>query len=127
MDSTLRLRVLAVDDDDAAHAVFDLVLAADPRFEIVGRARNGVEAVELAAALDPDIVLMDLHMPVMNGAEATFRLREEERGRPRIIIVTSSGEPAEILEALAAGADAHVPKPLTLQALLDALDAQPRD
>ena len=126
MNSTLRLRVLAVDDDDAAHAMFDLVLAADPRFEIVGRARNGAEAVELAAALDPDIVLMDLHMPVMNGAEATSRLREQER-RPRIIIVTSSGDPAEILEALAAGADAHVPKPLTLQALLDALDAQPRD
>ena len=120
------MRVLAVDDDDAAHAMFDLVLAADPRFVIVGRAKDGAEAVELAAALDPDVVLMDLHMPVMNGAEATLRLREQERGRPRIIIVTSSGDPAEILEAIAAGADAHVPKPLTLEALLEALDAHAR-
>ncbi len=100
------------------------VLASDTRVEVVANARNGREALTLAASVNPDAILMDLHMPVMDGIEATRRLRETG-SKARIIIVTGSDGPGEVTAARAAGADTHVPKPQTREALLDAILRSP--
>ena len=82
-------RVLVAEDDDGAALLLQALLEADTRVEMVGRARNGREALSLAASLNPDVILMDLQMPVMGGVEAIRRLRE--RGSTvRIVVVTGA-------------------------------------
>ncbi len=81
-------RVLLVDDEDTFVELLRTMLESDGRFEVLGRARNGKEAVELAVALAPDAILMDIDMPVMDGVEATVRIR---RSRPEIPVVVVSG------------------------------------
>src|SRR5919106_3260392 len=120
--SSLRLRgrpcrVLVVDDDDNAAALAQVLLSSDGRVEMVGRARHGREALTMAASVQPDVILMDLHMPVMGGTDATCRLRQQ--GSPaRIVVVTASEEVDEIRLAREAGADAFVTKPVEANGLV---------
>jgi CheY-like chemotaxis protein len=84
---------------------------------MVGRARHGREALTMAASVQPDVILMDLHMPVMGGTDATCRLRQQ--GSPaRIVVVTASEEVDEIRLAREAGADAFVTKPVEANGLV---------
>ena len=96
-------RVLVVDDDDSFAEAVKTLLEADGRLEVTGRARNGREAVELAEALRPDVVLMDIVLPVMDGIEAT---REIQRRQPTIPVVGITGSEYEerALEVRDAGA-----------------------
>jgi CheY-like chemotaxis protein len=103
--------VLVVDDDDNAAVLARVLLASDDRVEMVGRARHGREALTMAAAVQPDVIIMDLHMPVMGGTDATRRLREQG-STARIVVVTGSEEVEEIRLAREAGADAFVTKPV---------------
>ena len=100
--------LVAVDDDAFLDAIV-LLLEQDGRFSVVGRARNGREAVELAERMLPDAVVMDIEMPVLDGVEATRRLRES---RPELPIVAVSGHDYEerVLEIRSAGADDYVRK-----------------
>ena len=103
------LRILLVDDsptflDAATHA-----LAADPRIEIVGTAFSGQEGVDLVAQAQPDLVLMDVAMPRMNGFEAT-RLIKAQPNAPRIVILTSYDLPHYRTAAQTAGADSFINK-----------------
>jgi DNA-binding NarL/FixJ family response regulator len=99
------------------------MLEADPRVEMVGRARNGQEALSLAAWLGPDVILMNLQMPGMGGMEAIRRLRE--RGSTVRIIVVSGAEEADVLPAaLRAGADGFVTKPPVAEELMAAILAE---
>jgi CheY-like chemotaxis protein len=118
-------RVLVVDDDDGAALLTASLFTGDARVEVVGRARNGREALTLAAAASPDVVLMDLEMPVLNGIDATRRLRETG-SQAVIIIVTGSEEAGAVGAALEAGADGVVRKPPTREALMDAIEAANR-
>jgi len=79
-------RILLAEDDESFLATLEDVLEADGRFEIVGRAHNGREAVELAHALKPDAVVMDIEMPEVDGVEATRLLQIERPGLPVIAI-----------------------------------------
>ena len=86
--SSQRWRVLVVEDDDSFAEVLRELLETDGRLEVAGRARDGREAIELAEGLRPDVVLMDIVLPVMDGVEAT---REIRRRQPTIAVVGITG------------------------------------
>jgi CheY-like chemotaxis protein len=117
-------RILVAEDDEMFLDVIALLLERDERFAVVGRARDGREAVELAEDVSPDAVVIDVEMPVLDGIEATRRLRAMA---PELPIVAVSGHDYEerVLEIRGAGADDYVRKarldpelPRVLSALL---------
>jgi DNA-binding NarL/FixJ family response regulator len=119
------LRILVAEDDESFLEAISLLLEQDDRFVVAGRARNGREAVALAEAVEPDAVVVDIEMPVLDGVEATRRLRE---AAPDLPIVAVSGHDYEerVLEIRQAGADDYVRKarladelPRVLAALLE--------
>jgi DNA-binding NarL/FixJ family response regulator len=103
------IRVLIADDQAPFATMLETILADDEEVEVVGRAGNGKEAVDLAASLEPDVVLMDLTMPVMDGLEATRRIRECSPSA-RILMLTESSLRGDAVRAERAGADGYVPK-----------------
>ena len=116
------IRVLLVDDDDAFAELIAAVVELGRRAEIVGRASDGVDGVRLAAELRPEIVVMDLKMPRMDGFEATRRIvRESVRG-PRILVVSSSPDPDDVDRALEAGAASFLPKDRAAAELIEELE-----
>jgi DNA-binding NarL/FixJ family response regulator len=119
------LRILVAEDDESFLEAISLLLEQDDRFVVAGRARNGREAVALAEEVAPDAVVVDIEMPVLDGVEATRRLRE---AAPDLPIVAVSGHDYEerVLEIRQAGADDYVRKarladelPRALAALLE--------
>ena len=103
------LRILVAEDDESFLEAISLLLERDDRFVVAGRARNGREAVALAEEIAPDAVVVDIEMPVLDGVEATRRLRE---AAPDLPIVAVSGHDYEerVLEIRLAGADDYVRK-----------------
>src|SRR4051795_635119 len=117
------IRVLVVDDNDAFADALTRLLEADLRIEVVGRAANGKEAIRLVTELLPDIVTMDLEMPVMNGAE-TIRALASMPSFAVPIIVVSTSESGDLLDAaLDAGADAYIPRHGVFQGMVAAVVA----
>jgi DNA-binding NarL/FixJ family response regulator len=119
-DSARRVRVLLADDHALFGEALQLLLSQDDRIDVVGLARDGEEAVELAQSLQPDVVLMDMTMPVADGAEATLRIREANP-RIHVLIVTSSDAPGDIERAREAGASGFLTKKQSLADLLEAI------
>ena len=120
MRSTSAVRVLLVDDHlSFRQGVADL-LAAERGFEVVGEAGDGVEALELARQLVPDVVLMDLSMPRMDGLEATRRIKAELPCTRIVVLTISEGEPS-VLGSLKSGAHGYLPKSVAPQRLLSTL------
>jgi DNA-binding NarL/FixJ family response regulator len=103
------LRILVAEDDESFLEAISLLLEQDDRFVVAGRARNGREVVALAEEVAPDAVVVDIEMPVLDGVEATRRLRE---AAPDLPIVAVSGHDYEerVLEIRQAGADDYVRK-----------------
>ena len=119
------VRVLVVDDHALFAEALMLTLAIDERIEVVGYAADGKEAVSLAEALQPDVVLMDLHMPNMDGIEAT-RLVREVSPRSWVVMVTAARSAEVAAHALAAGASRYLTKDTPALKLIDAiLEARP--
>ena len=112
-------RVLVVDDDTLYAEAATAILGQEGTLDVVGRAADGREAVELALALRPDVVLMDLDMPVMDGLEATRSLRRQLPSA-RVVVVTSSQSAADRRSAHGAGAHAFLTKELGSGALVEA-------
>jgi DNA-binding NarL/FixJ family response regulator len=109
------VRVLIADDHQLFATSLMSVLCEDERVEVVGIAENGAQAVELAAELEPDVILMDVRMPVMDGLEATRRIRQAAPA-VQILLLTGTDAPIEP-EAAAAGATAFLRKESGVQEL----------
>ena len=112
--------VLLVDDHEIVRAGLRSLLERQQHIEIVGEASSGVEAIELATRLEPDVVLMDVSMPDMDGVEATRKVKEQAP-RVNILALTVHEEEAYFFEMLAAGASGYVPKRASPQILLTAI------
>jgi DNA-binding NarL/FixJ family response regulator len=117
-------RVLVVDDHALYAEALMLTLAIEDRIEVVGCASNGIEAVTLAEILQPDVVLMDLHMPRMDGIEATKGVRGVAPDA-WVVIVTGSKSPEAAAHALAAGAGGYLTKDVSALQLIDAVLNRP--
>ena len=97
------IRIVVADDQRAVREALATVLDADPGFEVVGLAADGNEAVELAHRSSPDVVLMDLRMPIADGVSATQRL-SKDLPQIKVVVLTTFADDASILSALEAGA-----------------------
>ncbi len=102
-------RVLITDDDALVRAGLALMLGGAPDLEVVAEAANGAEALKLIRAHEVDVVLMDLRMPVMDGIEATSKIRALEDG-PKVIVLTTFDADEYVVRALAAGANGFLLK-----------------
>jgi DNA-binding NarL/FixJ family response regulator len=104
-----RIRVLVADDHDLFAETLVALLAGDDRIEIVGRAADGAEAVRLACTHRPDVVLMDVHMPRMDGIDATLALRVESPA-VRVVMLSSSSAVEDVRRSALAGAVGYLTK-----------------
>ncbi len=116
------ITVLVVDDHPVVRAGLREMLATEPEFAIVGEARDGEEAVRLAASLRPAVVLMDLRMPVLDGVAATAQILSA-KGATRIVVLTTYDSDADILRAIEAGASGYVLKDSPREELFRAIRA----
>ena len=121
------IRVLLADDQALVRAGFKALLDAQPDIEVVGEADDGEEALRLAAVSEPDVVLMDIRMPGMDGLEATRRIvRDEALDRTRIVILTTFDEDEYVFEALRIGASGFLVKDTDPEVLLQGVRAVAR-
>jgi DNA-binding NarL/FixJ family response regulator len=104
-----KLRILVVDDHPMVRRGTCEILTEDPDLEVVGQGSNGLDALQEAERLSPDVVLMDLSMPQMDGVEATRKLRERYP-QLGIVILSAHGEDDHVLRALQAGANGYLLK-----------------
>lgn len=116
------LRLLVVDDQPIVRRGLALMLGAEPDIEVVGQAADGLEAVELAQSLGPDVVVMDLQMPRLGGVAAT-RLLAERVPRARVVVLTTFDDDERVFEAVQAGAHAYLLKDATEAEVLDTVRA----
>ena len=103
------IRVLVVDDQAVVCDGLEMILGADPEIEVVGAAHDGAEALEIVARTLPDVVLMDLKMPVMNGVQAT---RQIVRSYPqvKVLVLTTFGDDEWVFDAIRSGASGYLLK-----------------
>jgi DNA-binding NarL/FixJ family response regulator len=117
---TKKISVLIADDHSLFAEALEAILETEPGIEVVGRASNGEEAVEQALALKPDVILMDIAMPVVDGVEATKRIREKNRAEC-VLMLTGSNARTDVARARAAGAAAYVTKDRIAAQLIEAI------
>ncbi len=114
------IRVLIADDHRLFAQALEAILSTDDRIEIAGHARDGREAVELSAKLEPDVTLMDIAMPVMDGFEATRQIRTTTPDAC-ILMLTGSNSRTDVDRARKAGAAGYVTKDRIAAELIDAI------
>ncbi len=117
-----RIKVMIADDHAILRQALRLLLEARDEVEVVGEATNGREAIDLAERSRPDVILMDMAMPGLNGIEATRQIRKRVT-RSRVLMLTAYVEDDQILEALRAGASGYIVKRSDISELLLAIQA----
>jgi DNA-binding NarL/FixJ family response regulator len=115
------IRVLLVDDEALVRGGFRMILEAQDDIEVAGEASNGAEALEQARKLRPDVVLMDVRMPGMDGLEATRRLLATGAGAPRVLVLTTFDLDEYVYEAMRSGASGFLLKSVRPRQLPDAV------
>jgi DNA-binding NarL/FixJ family response regulator len=111
------IRIVVADDHEVVRGGFAAMLGTQPDFSVVGTAADGAEAVRVCTAERPDVVLMDVRMPVMGGIEATRQLS----GGPRVLILTTFDLDEYVFDALRAGASGFLLKDVSAERLFDAV------
>ena len=114
------IRVLIADDHRLFAQALEAILATDDRLEMVGHAGDGAEAVEMALTLKPDVILMDIAMPVMDGFQATKQIRKQVP-KSCVLMLTGSNSRADVDRARDAGAAGYVTKDRIAAELVDAI------
>jgi DNA-binding NarL/FixJ family response regulator/class 3 adenylate cyclase len=117
------VRVLIVDDQVLVRTGFRMILEAEPDLEVIGEASDGAEAVEQARALSPDVVLMDVRMPEVDGIEATRRLLGDEGTTAKVVMLTTFDMDEYVYEALRAGASGFLLKDVPPEQLIAGIRA----
>lgn len=121
----MSIKILLADDQSLFREGLHILLSTQPDIEVVGEAINGEEALQLAAKFRPHIVLMDMRMPVLDGVEATRRLREAQPDC-RVIVLTTFDDDELVFEGLRAGAVGYLLKAVSSPRLLEAIRAVAR-
>jgi DNA-binding NarL/FixJ family response regulator len=116
------IRILLVDDQALVRAGFRMILDAEPEMEVVGEAGDGREAIDQVRALSPDVVLMDIRMPELDGLEATRRILESGDDGPKILMLTTFDLDEYVYEALRAGASGFLLKDTPPEQLVSAIE-----
>ena len=119
------IKVLLVDDQEVIRTVLDLKLKTAGDMRVVATASNGQEALEQAIFHDPDVVLMDIYMPIMDGLEATKKI-SQQCPKTRIVILSAFNASLHILRSLRAGASGYVLKDMLAEDLLIAVRSASR-
>jgi DNA-binding NarL/FixJ family response regulator len=119
----MAIRVLLVDDQQLVRTGFRMILADEPDIEVVGESPDGRDAVETASRSRPDVVVMDIRMPVMDGVEATRRIVDAAVGGtgPRVLVLTTFDADEYVVEALRAGASGFLLKDVPPADFVDAI------
>ncbi|MHB1243984.1 MAG: response regulator transcription factor, partial [Gaiellaceae bacterium] len=117
----MSIRVLIVGDQAPVRAGFRMILELEEGIEIVGEAEDGLRAVEAARELEPDVVLMDIRMPNLDGLEATRRILEGHGERPRVLMLTTFDLDEYVHEALRAGASGFMLRDTPPEQLVSAI------
>ena len=121
-----RIRVLIADDHRLFGQALEAILATDDRLEVIGQAADGAEAVQLALSVDPDVILMDIAMPIMDGLQATKQIRKQ-KPQACILMLTGSNSRTDVDQAREAGAAGYVTKDRIAAELIEAiLEVVPR-
>jgi DNA-binding NarL/FixJ family response regulator len=119
--ATERVRVVVADDHEVVRSGFAGLLETQPDFDVVGTASDGAEAVRVCRERSPDVVLMDIRMPGMDGIEATRQLSSATGGGPRVLILTTFDLDEYVYDAIRAGASGFLLKDVTAERLFDAV------
>jgi DNA-binding NarL/FixJ family response regulator len=122
-ESTRVLRVLVVDDDDLFARIVAHLVAAEDDLELIGRAHDGREGIELALEYKPDLIVMDVQMPIMDGLEATRRLHQLDEVEAEILLVSGEEVAAHLDTIGAVGAVGYLPKQAVATDLVPTLRA----
>jgi DNA-binding NarL/FixJ family response regulator len=115
------VRIVVADDHQIVRSGFAALLDTQPDFTVVGTAEDGADAVRVCRETSPDVVLMDVRMPGMDGIEATRQLTGPDEDRPRIVILTTFDLDDYVYDALRAGASGFLLKDVTAEQLFDAV------
>ena len=115
------VRIVVADDHQVVRAGFAGLLGTQPDFTVVGTAGDGAEAVRICGELRPDVVLMDVRMPGMDGIEATRQLAGQDGDAPRVLILTTFDLDEYVYDALCAGASGFLLKDVTAERLFEAV------
>ena len=115
------IRVVLVDDQHLVRAGFRMILEAEDDLTVVGEAADGLEAVDLVPRSRPDVVLMDIRMPGLDGIEATSRIRADGEAQPAIIVLTTFDLDEYVFTALRAGASGFLLKDTPPEQLVEAI------
>lgn len=121
MTATAAIRVLLVDDDALVRTGLRLMLGGAGDLEVVGEVSDGAGVAEAVARLAPDVVLMDIRMPVQNGIDATRGLHTRAGGAPAVIVLTTFDSDSNVVEAIRAGAAGFLLKHTPPEQLVDAV------
>src|SRR5947209_3674835 len=121
-----KIRVLIADDQRLMREGLRIILEDAPDIEVIGEAENGLSATQLAESQHPDVILMDIRMPLLDGIAATERIRQQATPGPRILLLTTFDTPELVVEGMRAGAAGYLLKDCSAEELCTAVRAVAR-